>query len=577
LEETIICYHSPNERRNAEYWLSSWKEGYYGDYWGRAQHFLLPSLCAERRRIETIGLIGVLERKFAEYPKERFVRGPQHGAGFVGSTLPSKSLERLSDRSWLKLVHNKNTPKDRASWRWKGEHYEESTIRQFSGDLQRIAKRFPERFGRLAMQFADDVHPSYKAAILEGLKQTEPKEVPDDEKPNWEPAPVTIIEQVLDKFDDTSHKTYALNFCRLLRDRAEERWSDEALEQLIGYACGHPDPKENRLCIGNPDGDFNAENATIGNLETNSLNGVRSVAALAIGELLWNHPDLFERFKPTIIHLCKDSHPAVRIATVRACLPILNLDKDFAIDCFCEASNSDLRVAASNAGIHFFNCGIKSHKEKLEPLIIKMLKASQADVVKQGASEVAARWLFHEYFAEELKLCLEGSVSQRKGVAEVATHFVAKKEHFEKCKAIIEVIMDDPEEEVRKPLFTMVREADILGFPEGVSLIQSFIESKAFRDHFDTLVSCCLGNYSGSLLPFAEVLFSICEQVVGPIHEANHYSYWSMPEFLPLLMRLYEQAEESRETRIVNRCLDALDKLFEKRVGVVHEIAKTIG
>jgi hypothetical protein len=49
LEEALVRYHSPNERRDAEYFLSAWKSGYYGDYWGRAQHFLLPALCAKRR------------------------------------------------------------------------------------------------------------------------------------------------------------------------------------------------------------------------------------------------------------------------------------------------------------------------------------------------------------------------------------------------------------------------------------------------------------------------------------------------------------------------------------------------
>ena len=46
LEEVIAHYHSPNERRRAEYCLSAWKTGYFDDYWGRAQHFLLPAPCA---------------------------------------------------------------------------------------------------------------------------------------------------------------------------------------------------------------------------------------------------------------------------------------------------------------------------------------------------------------------------------------------------------------------------------------------------------------------------------------------------------------------------------------------------
>lgn len=42
-------------------------------------------------------------------------------------------------------------------------------------------------------------------------------------------------------------------------------------------------------------------------------------------------------------------------------------------------------------------------------------------------------------------------------------------------------------------------------------------------------------------------------------------------------MRLYEQAEEAGDSQIVNRCLDAWDTMFERRVGVVHELARAIG
>lgn len=50
-----------------------------------------------------------------------------------------------------------------------------------------------------------------------------------------------------------------------------------------------------------------------------------------------------------------------------------------------------------------------------------------------------------------------------------------------------------------------------------------------------------------------------------------------LSRFLPMLIRLYEQAEEEKETQIVNRCLGAWDVMFEQRVGVVHELAQAMG
>jgi hypothetical protein len=71
------------------------------------------------------------------------------------------------------------------------------------------------------------------------------------------------------------------------------------------------------------------------------------------------------------------------------------------------------------------------------------------------------------------------------------------------------------------------------------------------------------------------------DQFVGPLRDASRdYSFGighDVSEFLPLLIRLYEQADEAKAIEAVNRCLDACDALFEKRVGVVRELAQAIG
>jgi len=193
---------------------------------------------------------------------------------------------------------------------------------------------------------------------------------------------------------------------------------------------------------------------------------------------------------------------------------------------------------------------------------------------------VAARWLLHEYFAEELKRCLEGTVPQRKGLAQMAAQFVDEPEHFEKCTTIIEQLKNDPEKDVRHLLLPMVRTAGILRFREGLTLVQSFVDSEAFRDHPTALISG-LERYTGNLLPFSDVLFAMCDQFVGPLGDASrdlsHGIMHDLSQFLPMLIRLYEQAEEGQEIQIVNRCLDAWDAMFRQRVGAVHELAQAVG
>jgi hypothetical protein len=83
LEEAIVHYHSPDERRLAEHYVKGWRQGYFGDYWGRAQHFVLPALDSRRVQPSTISLVGVNPRhwKYLRYlggknERKRFEKNP---------------------------------------------------------------------------------------------------------------------------------------------------------------------------------------------------------------------------------------------------------------------------------------------------------------------------------------------------------------------------------------------------------------------------------------------------------------------------------------------------------------------
>jgi hypothetical protein len=575
LEESITHYHAPNERRAAEFWLASCKHGCIGDFWGRAQHFLLPALCQRRRSDATEGLIGVLERKFCGYPKGSFCRAGQSHFGVVGSTLPTGVPERMSDNAWLALVANKDIPDDGGCRGWMNGHWEESSVLQFSRDLENVAARSPERFARLALRFPEDVNAHYKAAILSGCQQSEPKVVPEAEKALWRPASTTLLAEVLERFGKDDDRSYATGLCRLIQRRASEAWPDEAIDRLVDCATSNPDP-----VVGNVGGGFDATEATVENLLTNALNAVRGAAALAMGSLLWHHPELLARFSETIAKLVRDPHPAVRVAGVEACCPVLRIDKDQAIEWFCEACNGDLRVAASPEAVEFFNCGITTHHARLAPLVLAMLRSSFVEVAMEGAKEVAARWLFHDYFSEELTTCLrDGTVPQRKGVGNVAACFVTKPEYFSRCAGILDALMDDPELEVRRQVGAAFNRPEVLGTPDGVDLACRFVSSRAFDDNPTTLIHG-LESYAGNLLPFKEVVFSMSRQFVGPLHAASRDPssgvMWDLSRFLPMVMRLYEQATDRQDLDVVNRCLDAWDAMFEKRVGIVHELAKAM-
>lgn len=391
LESAIVNFNAPNEKQSAEYWLGTWKNGYFGYYWGKTQHFLLPALSSGRVQSSTTALIKVLQRKFAGYSEDRFLRIGRSRGGLVGSKL-DPNLDKISDHAWLKIIQAKKVEKNHNSDKWiqvGSDHVLATSIRQFSRSMQTIAKRYPERFARLALRFPDEVDPSYISAILDGCGQGTPNlNLPEKSKKSWEAAKVETVEAVLEKFQAGDEREPAMSFCNLISARPEEKWSDKTLARLVCYAQNHPDLEPGKLNISC---DKSTDEASVDTLFQNTINCVRGVAARAIKILLWEYPELLEKLRPAIEAQIVDHHPAVRMAAAEILLPMLNIEKDQAVEWFVVACEKDLRVAASPRVIQFYNYTIPSHIDSLAPIIRGMVLSSWDDVSKEGARQVTAR------------------------------------------------------------------------------------------------------------------------------------------------------------------------------------------
>ncbi len=577
LEMTIINCHPADEKRMAKHYLSAWRDGYFNDYWGRLQYFLLPSLDSNRMLPTTSNLIDVLNRKYMKYDKHRFLKSGRVSGGSIGSKL-DKSLDRISDRSWLAIIENQNIPVSHNHWQQVDEHHAvTSTVEQFSRSLGRIANRFPERFAQLALRLPQNVHPYYLSAIIDALALKEPQgDVAASEKASWCPADFGTIENVLSKYYAGSDRDSAMSLCRLIHARPEESWSDETIAILINFAMNHTDLELGKLNI---HCDKSSDAATIQELFNNTINCVRGYAAEAIGALLWAHTDWLEKFRIGIEALVRDSHPVVRMAAIDTLLPAINIDKDLAVNLFCLACRDDLRVAASPRAIPFFNCAFTSHADQLSPLVKAMVTSPFEGVSQEGAEEVTARWLLQDLFSEELSNCRNGSISQRKGVAQVSSHFLHDDKYTVRCQELLLPLINDPEKDVRTEAARIARNPAFLKCTLDHAFITAYIKSKAYIDDPSGIIYD-LKEFPGSLLPLSEIIFDICKIfstiLVSESRDLRLHIPHSVSEVYSLLLRLYEQSEGLNNTKISDRCLDVWDMLFENRVGMIQELAKAI-
>ena len=518
-----------------------------------------------------------MKRKYATYPDERFLRIGGISGGEIGSKL-NRSLEKISDRSWLDIVSNNNIPEDSHKWTQVDEnHAVTSSVWQFSRSLGSIAKRFPERFGQLALHFPENVHQHYVSAIIDALGEKEAKtDIPEGERADWYPACVETVEDVIERFQSRDDRETAISFCRLIRARPEEKWSGKTIERLVRYAISHPDLEPGKLNIYC---DKTADVASVNMLFQNTINCVRGVAAEAIGQLLWIHKDLLEKVRPAIVSLVNDPHPAVRMASIDALLPVLNIDRDLAVSWFCNACENDLRVAASPRAVLFFNRTFSSHFHQIAPFIRAMVGSPLGEVSEEGAKEVTARFLFHQMFEQELIECQKGTTPRRKGVAQIAAHFLNEKKYTMQCQELLLPLLNDPEKEVRAETVRMYR---FKPFPNHIfskDFVEAYIRSKAFADHPSWIVDS-LKNLPDSVVPLAGIIFRICEVFSTTLREKTRDVGTRVPhtvsDVCSLLLRLYEHAQGLSNTGIADRCLDIWDMLFENRVGMIRELTRAI-
>ena len=303
------------------------------------------------------------------------------------------------------------------------------------------------------------------------------------------------------------------------------------------------------------------------------------MVAEAFGQLLWSHTDWMGKFMSGIEALVNDPHPAVRMASIEALLPMLNIDEDQAVKWFCNACAGDLRVAASRRAVEFFNYTVQSHFEQIGPIIQKMVHSSIDDVAREGAMEVTARWLFHRFFKQELQECREGTTPQRKGVAQVASHFLHDKKYSARCQDLLLPLLNDPDKEVRSEIYNILRSTDFLNESTNEEFLEAYIRSKAFANNPDGFVYI-LEDFPGSLLPLSEAIFTICEVFSTTLKEKSRDVGSVIPHAVSgtssILLRLYEQAQTAENAQIANRCLGIWDVLFENRVGIVRELTNAI-
>ena len=309
----------------------------------------------------------------------------------------------------------------------------------------------------------------------------------------------------------------------------------------------------------------------------------RGRAAYAIRSLLFEHPEFFAELRPAIESLILDPHPAVRVAALGACLPVINIAeaKDQAVAWFLEASAGPDQLLATREAAQFLRYTYRTHLSQLLPTLDRMVSSPDHGVATAGATWVAAAFLVEGEVEERFEQCIDGTPEQRKGVARVAASLISEGEYAEKAKATLLRLAEDTDEKVAQEVAKSFRQLDLQHLKADREAWSQFARSKAFQAN-PTPLLLALEKQSGDLLPFADCLLAVGTTFAEELAEAardkaRRFAVDASHYLLPLLLRLYEQAsDKDRDQAVYHRCLDLWDRLLEQRVGSAMGLTREI-
>lgn len=569
LEQLILSYHDEDERYSIKWKYEQAREGrYYLNVFGQTQYHLLPALPDDRKSLRLKGLQGVLERKFGGHAKHLWPKDRGAKVGSVGSSIPRERLPKISDKAWLRLIAA-NVPGRRPFQReWNDGSFTESSVEMFARDLEVMTRREPSRFARFALKIPANANPAYVDHILAGLQNdSPPDDLSDEEKKLWNPATAGELEDVIHRAHLKIQTENAETFCRLIQQHAEADWSDEAIGHVVAIAQSHENPKADEFPV------QTGSRGSTETLEANSINVTRGIAAGSVERLLWKHPDWIDRLAPAIDSLIADPHPAVRAAGIRACLPVLNIDRKRAVSWVVNAcSHEHDPILACRDTRRFLAYAAGTHFRDIEPLLQRMLHSRFADVQKWSAAHVAGCWLVHNRMRRLHKRCRRGTDAMRLGVAMAASDLVGDPQFARQCMSLLNLYFSDSNDEVRQHCNRLFYDHEFSCFDGNVKFLTGYLRTRAFREDPSALLHA-IEKYTGSLVPLASVVFAICDVFAGPLADSSRDISTSVAgdarQIAPLLLRLYEQAEGSGNDGIRERCLDSWDALLRNRVGSV--------
>lgn len=529
-------------------------------FWGFFQKEMLGILPSQRMSREARNLLSVLQRsipgKYSPY---------HYNDGHSGSVWSPVSGKELSFREWKGIITNKKISKERTNhWKEVKGGFIESTVFEFASDFRGRVSENPTEFLQNMLNFDGEVVAEYVNALVDGIAYSE----------HLDEIDITLLEKMFEKYEYDYEKERAQIICRIIEKRKDVSWSDAVIEILIDIARNHKNPKPGESCI--VSNDTKTMNS-VETLETDAINCTRGVAARAIGHLLWERKELFEKFKPTIIKLMHDENTAVRFASLDALWPIYNIDKGWTVSNILSVFKSDNRTIGCRRSKSLFVCEYETYKTEMKSLLEKAFFSSDKRLIQISGYAIAEIYLRYDAFENIINQIESLNKEQVDALLEMFIVYLGREEYNSKAKAVLCKFIRT---EVSKELeHTWAR----VFYDERVELKRDkeFLRKLMSSDVGGKLLYVFMDYLKKGhrLSDYAEIIIDTGKSIFQgqkKISDVDYFIEYNLPK---LMIALYDEVcntdnEKSKEYEA--QCLDIWDLMFENRIGVTRDLTEKL-
>ncbi|MEG5054081.1 MULTISPECIES: hypothetical protein [unclassified Microcoleus] len=515
---------------------------------GYPQFLLLDAIDSSRRTEIANRRLQEWKRKFTALqliPSDEIEPSEPIAASIVGSPIPKKAAEKMTDEQWLKAIARYDYNDLRSGFQRTGQII--GGAYNLSKFLESQVKQEPLRFAGLIGRFPDSANSSYFNAVLRGIAEVD--------------IDFETAFRVCQLCHQLPNYPCGRSISLLMGKLADLAWPQEAFDIVTWYALNDPNPEQETS---------NGQVYYGGDILNAGINSTRGSAVSAIAKLIFADKNRASYFREHLQQIVQDSSIAVRSCAVEALTAMLNYDRDLAVSLFQQLCNTEDALLGTHTVEDFLYYALQTHFKVLASIVERMIMCELPEVVKVGTRQACVASLNIEEARWLAELCLSSTETHRIAAAEIfVTNF--RIAHFrEFCENKLISFFDDSTEKVRSQAARcfLHLEGDELG--DYICLVEAFVDSRAFYNDDYNLIHAL--EKTTAKLP-NEVTYRVCDRFLEGLRsddsDIRQRGRIKADQVSKLVLQLYSQ---SQDKNLQVRCLDLIDFMTQMEVYKLAEV-----